>query len=134
MRPVIVRIHDSGGIFLHEENSLQVELEILRGSGVLNGATVVSSTGGQAIFGAVNISLLTTSTSVENHRHVLRFRAGVKTLVSNPFTVTFGVAKARFATFPPKSVIVGQVFFVDPETTTIWSHRRKQPLLHRQRY
>lgn len=113
MRSVVVRLHDSGGNFLHEENSLQVELEIVRGSGVLNGTTVVSSTGGQAIFGAVNISLLTTS--VENHIHVLRFRAGVKTLVSNPFTVTFGAAKARFATFPPKSFIVGQVFFVDPE-------------------
>ena len=118
MQPVVVRLHDSGGNFMSAENSMQVELEISRGDGILNGTTIVTAVGGEATFSAVNISLLS-SNAVTSHIHVLRFRAGVVEQPSNPFLVSFTASKARLATFPPRSVVVGEVFFSQPEIASL---------------
>ena len=113
MQPIIVRLHDDGGNFLYAENSMQVELSINRGSGVLNGTTITTVVKGEAIFSGVNVTLLTSP--VSSHIHVLRFRAGVVEQLSNPFSVVFGAAKAKLATFPPRFVRVGDVFPTQPE-------------------
>jgi len=113
IQPIVLRMHDYGGNFLYTENSLQVELEIIKGSGVLTGTTTATVAGGQVTFDAVNITLIAASDS--SHIHVLRFRAGVVTQLTNPFSVTYSATKARLATFPPSRVTVGQAFVSQPE-------------------
>jgi len=113
LQPIIVRLHDDGGNFMYAENSMQVELKIHKGSGVLNGTTIVTVVNGEAIFSSVNVTLLTST--VSSHIHVLHFRAGNVEQLSNPFSVMFRAAKAKLATFPPRFVNVGEVFSTQPE-------------------
>ena len=120
MLPISLRLHDGGGNFLSESNGMQIGVSVERGSGVLNGTTSVTVAGGKAVFDAVNVTLV--STSVPTHIHVLKFSAGVAgvvTLLSNPFTVTFAGAKARLATFPPRSALVGEPFLAQPEIACV---------------
>jgi hypothetical protein len=85
LQPIIVRLHDDGGNFMYAENSMQVELKIHKGSGVLNGTTIVTVVNGEAIFSSVNVTLLTST--VSSHIHVMHFRAGNVEQLSNPFSV-----------------------------------------------
>jgi hypothetical protein len=113
LQPIIVRQHDDGGNFMYAENSMQVELTIHKGSGVLNGTTIVTVVNGEAIFSSVNVTLF--ASTISSHIHVLHFRAGVVEQLSNPFSVMFRAAKAKLATFPPRFVSVGEVFSTQPE-------------------
>ena len=120
MRPLVVRLFDTGGNHLHGENSVQVQIEVSKGSGILNGTTVVTVNRGQATFSQVNITLLSSSTA--NHMHVLRFRVGSNGLVeqlSNPFVVTFPAERLRLATYPPTTVRVGEVFAPQPQIASV---------------